>query len=245
MSATERHVLVVGASGGMGRAIAADFIASGASVAAVGRNRAALYELAGGDPRHLAVAGDVLDESGLDSVFDQVADEFGGLDVAVNTVGVLPAPAPVGEIERADLERAMLTNVVGMHAAMRREIELMRPGGSIVNISSNIGPHVTLPGFGAYGASKAALSALTSAAALDHVGDGIRINAISPGPADTAMSYAPGETEADRDARMAALNPSGRVALLAEIVAAVRYLTSPAAAYVVGTDLVVDGGASA
>ncbi|WP_271636472.1 SDR family oxidoreductase [Solicola gregarius] len=139
----------------------------------------------------------------------------------------------------------MLTNVVGVHAAMRHEIALMRKeGGAIVNVSSNIGPHTSRPGFGAYGASKAALSALTRTAALDHAAEGIRINAISPGPSDTSMSYRPGENEADRDARMKELNPSGRVASLSEIVAAVRYLTSADSAYVVGADLVIDGGAS-
>lgn len=230
----------------MGHAIASDLISAGASVALVGRNREALQELAGGDSRHLVLAGDVLNESDVERIFGRIEDEFGGLDTAVNTVGMLPPPAPVADIARSDLERALLTNVVGAHAAMRYEIRLMRKGGgSIVNVSSNLGPHLTRPGFGAYGASKAALSALTRTAALDHAADGIRINAISPGPSDTAMSYRPGESAADRDARMQALNPAGRVASLGEIVAAVRYLTSADAAYHIGTDLVIDGGASA
>ncbi|MDN5851448.1 MAG: SDR family oxidoreductase [Actinomycetia bacterium] len=243
MSVNERRAIVVGASSGMGRAIAADLIASGASVALVGRNSDALEEVAGGDPRHLALVGDVLNQPDVDAVFERVSKEYGGLDIAVNTVGMLPPPTPAADIERADLERTMLTNVVGVHAAMRHEIALMREtGGAIVNVSSNLGPHKSLPGFGAYGASKAALSALTKSAALDHVAEGIRINAISPGPSDTSMSYGPGESEADRAARMKEQNPSGRVASLEEIVAAVGYLTSPDAAYVVGADLVVDGG---
>lgn len=246
MSTSQRRVVVVGASSGMGHAIASDLISTGASVALVSRNHEALQELTDGDSRHLVLGGDVLEESDMERVFARITEEFGGLDVAVNTVGMLPPPAPAADTERADLERAMLTNVVGVHAAMRREIRLMREGGgSIVNVSSNIGPHATLPGFAAYGASKAALSALTKTAALDHAAEGIRINAISPGPSDTTMSYRPGESTADRDARMRHLNPSGRVASLGEIVAAVRYLTSDDAAYIVGTDLVIDGGASA
>lgn len=246
MSENERRAIVVGASSGMGRAIAADLIESGASVALVGRTSDALEEVAGGDPRHLALVGDVLDQSDVDAVFERVSKEYGGLDIAVNTVGILPPLVPVADIERGDLERAMLTNVVGVHAAMRREIALMREaGGAIVNVSSNIGPHASVPGFGAYGASKAALSALTKTAALEHAAEGIRINAISPGPSDTSMSYLPGETEAERAERMKGMNPSGRVASLAEIVAAVGYLTSADSAYVVGADLVIDGGASA
>lgn len=246
MSVRDRRAVVVGASSGMGRAIATNLMSTGASVALVGRNHAALQEVAGSDPRHLVLVGDVLDQSDVDAIFERVSKEYGGLDVAVNTVGMLPPPTPAGDIERADLEQAMLTNVVGVHAAMRHEIALMRQsGGAIVNISSNLGPHKSLAGFGAYGASKAALSALTRSAALDHIAEGIRINAISPGPSDTAMSYAPGESESDRAARMKQQNPSGRVASLAEIVAAVDYLTSPDSAYVVGADLVIDGGASA
>lgn len=246
MSTNERRAVVVGASSGMGRAIAADLIDSGAAVALIGRNRDALEEVSGGDPRHLPLIADVLEQSDVDAVFERVAKEYGGLDVAVNTVGILPPPSPAVDIERADLEQAMLTNVVGVHAAMRHQIALMREsGGSIVNVSSNLGPHKSLPGFGAYGASKAALSALTKSAALDHAAEGIRINAISPGPSDTLMSYQPGETDADRAARMKEQNPSGRVASLPEIVAAVRYLTSDDAAYVVGADLVIDGGVSA
>ena len=245
MSESERRAIVVGASSGMGRAIAADLIASGASVALVGRNGDALREVAGGDPRHFVLVGDLLDQAAVDGMFKQVSEAYGSLDVAVNTAGILPPLAPAADIERVDLERVMLTNVVGVHAAMRHEIALMRSaGGAIVNVSSNLGPHATLAGFGAYGASKAALSVLTKTAALDHAAEGIRINAISPGPSDTQMSYRPGESASDRDARMKDANPSGRVARLDEIVAAVRYLTSPESAYVVGADLVIDGGAS-
>jgi NAD(P)-dependent dehydrogenase (short-subunit alcohol dehydrogenase family) len=115
----------------------------------------------------------------------------------------------------------------------------------IVNTASNLGAHRRQPGLGAYVASKAAVSALTRTAALEYIGEGIRINAISPGPSDTPRSMRPGETEADRAERLKSANPSGRVGALDEIAAAVLYLASPDAAYTVGTDLVVDGGASA
>lgn len=244
---TGHTAVVVGGSGGIGRAVALDLMASGAVVAVIGRDRDALREVTGDESSHLAVEADVTDEAALSAAFERIRDRWKRLDLAVNTVGMLSAPAPAGELSRQDLERTLLTNVVGIHAAMRHEIGLMKPAGrgAIVNLSANIGPHTTRPGFAAYGASKAAVSALTRAAALDHVGDGIRINAISPGPSDTTMSMRPGETPADRDARMAETNPSGRVARLGEIVAAVRFLLSDAAAYAVGTDLVIDGGASA
>jgi NAD(P)-dependent dehydrogenase (short-subunit alcohol dehydrogenase family) len=102
-----------------------------------------------------------------------------------------------------------------------------------------------LPFLGAYAASKAAVSALTRAAAREYIADGIRINAISPGPIDTPMSLRPGETGADRDARLADALPAGRAGTVGEAAAAVLWLASPEAGFTVGHDLVIDGGATA
>jgi NAD(P)-dependent dehydrogenase (short-subunit alcohol dehydrogenase family) len=117
--------------------------------------------------------------------------------------------------------------------------------GAIVNIASNIGAHSRREGFGAYAASKAAVSALTRTAAREYIGDRIRINAVSPGPTDTPMSLRPGETEADRAARLKTALPIGRVGALEEVTAAVLWLASSEAGFTVGHDLVVDGGATA
>ncbi|NEE21374.1 SDR family oxidoreductase, partial [Streptomyces sp. SID7499] len=130
----------------------------------------------------------------------------------------------------------------------RAEIARMREqptGGAIVNIASNLGAHSRIPGVAGYLTSKAAVSALTRAAALDHIADGIRINAVSPGATATTMSLLPGETEAGRAARMKDASPLGRVSSTAEVAAAVLYLASPDAASLVGGDLVIDGGAAA
>ncbi|AKU15163.1 SDR family NAD(P)-dependent oxidoreductase [Luteipulveratus mongoliensis] len=256
---TDRRAVVVGGTKGIGRAVVDDLASSGARVAVVGRDREVLKELE--TAGHLALEADLLDDASVSAAFEEVAASFGGLDIAVNTAGMFPKPGPVGDLDPQVLADALLTNVVGIQRVMRQEIALMgrgldtarlpprlldqRPGGAIVNFSSNIGAHRTQPNLAAYGVSKAAVSALTRAAALDHVKDGIRINAVSPGPSDTTMSIRPGETVEERDARVAQQNPSGRVARLPEIVAAVRYLISDEAAYVVGTDLVIDGGISA
>jgi NAD(P)-dependent dehydrogenase (short-subunit alcohol dehydrogenase family) len=94
----------------------------------------------------------------------------------------------------------------------------------------------------AYAASKAAVSTLTRVAALDHIKDNVRINAVSPGATDTGMSLRPGETDADRAARLATTVPIARVATTDEIVHAVLWLASDESSFVVGHDLVVDGG---
>lgn len=117
-------------------------------------------------------------------------------------------------------------------------------GGAIVNIASTIGLHTRRPGIAAYAASKAAVTALTRAAALDHIADGVRINVVSPGASATAMSLRPGETEAERVQRVKHELPLGRISATEEIAAAVLYLASDDAASVVGTDLVVDSGGS-
>lgn len=238
------RAVVVGGTRGIGRAITRDLLESGAQVAVVGRDEAAGRETVGDRGAGLVLSADVTDDRALAEAFARISEQYGGLDVAVNTVGALPPPGLVTTLDSQALLAAFDVNVVGIHRAMRHEIALMSDGGSIVNVSSIVGPHLTLPGMAAYGATKAALSNLTRAAAREHARDGIRINAVSPGPVDTAMSYLPGEDQPARDARLADQHPLGRVASLDEIVAAVRYLTSGVAGSTIGADLVVDGAGS-
>ncbi|MEU1784650.1 glucose 1-dehydrogenase [Streptomyces sparsogenes] len=246
-----KTALVTGAGSGLGRAIALAFAAEGASVVAAGRTAATLEETveligaAGGTAA--AVVADVTDSGEVRALVQEAVTRFGGLDIAVNNAGILRGTGPVAEVSEEDWEAVQRTNVTGVWLAMKHEIAHMKDhgGGAIVNISSNLGAHRRIPGLAAYIASKAAVSALTRAAALDHVHQGVRINAVSPGAAATSMSLRPGETEAERAERMKAETPLGRVAEVDEVAAAVLYLASPAAGAVVGADLVIDSGASA
>lgn len=248
---TGKTALVTGAGSGLGRAIALAFAAEGASVVAAGRTAATLAETVrliestGG--RAAAVTADVTDSGRLRDLVREAVGRFGGLDIAVNNAGILRGRGPVGEIDEADWDAVLRTNVTGVWLAMKHQIAHMKEngGGVIVNVSSNLGAHLRVPGLGAYSASKAAVSTLTRAAALDHIHQGIRINAVSPGASDGPMSLLPGETEADRAERMKTQTPLGRLAEADEIAAAVLYLASPAAGSVVGTDLVVDSGSAA
>jgi NAD(P)-dependent dehydrogenase (short-subunit alcohol dehydrogenase family) len=243
-----KRVVVVGGGAGLGRAVAHGFAAEGARVGVVGRTpenlRATVAKLQGSG--HVIGEGDVTDAAGITAALAEVTEQLGGLDVAVNTAGIFTN----GTAEDADpdaVARMFETNVLGTWLAMRAEVRLLKAqgGGVVVNFSSNIGAHRVRPQLGAYGASKAAVSAMTRSAALEHIRDGVRICAVSPGPSDTTMSIRPGETVADRDARVAEQNPAGRVARLDEITEATLYLASDAAAYCVGTDLLIDGGAAA
>ncbi|WP_217239842.1 SDR family NAD(P)-dependent oxidoreductase [Streptomyces sp. AC555_RSS877] len=249
---TGRTALATGAGSGIGRAVALAFAAEGANLVVAGRRQepldetVTLIEAAGG--KALAVTADVSRAADAQALVAAAVDHFGSLDVAVNNAGVFRGGAPLADLSEEDWHTQLDTNVTGVFLALRAEIRQMRTqpaGGAIVNIASVFGVHARHPGAAAYAASKAAVSVLTRGAALDHIRDGVRINAVSPGAVDTSMSLGPGETEADRTQRMREAVPLGRVSATEEVAAAVLHLASDAAASTVGTDLVVDSGATA
>ncbi|WIX88680.1 glucose 1-dehydrogenase [Amycolatopsis sp. DG1A-15b] len=241
-------VLVTGGGSGIGRATARAFADEGATVVVAGRDRqrldAAVQEI-GGDAS--AVTVDVTDSADVARMVETVVARHGGLDVAFNNAGILGSPAAAADLGEDDFGAVMGTNVTGTWLCLKHEVAHMRAhgGGAIVNMASNIGAHGRLPNMAAYAASKAAVSALTRTAARDHIADGVRINAVSPGATDTDMSRRPGETDAGRAERLKNAIPLGRVGATAEVAAAVLWLASDEAAFTVGHDLVVDGGATA
>ena len=244
-------VLVTGGGSGIGRAIALAFAREGASVTVVGRRPQPLEEtvalIEGAGLRGAAITADVTIGEEVARAVAGAAGPAGRLDVAVNAAGVGAAGTKVADLDEETWSRVLTANLTGVWMSMKHEIAYMREhgGGAIVNVASSVGAHVRYPGLGAYAASKAAVSALTRTAAREYIGDGIRINAVSPGPTDTPMSLRPGETEADRAARLRTTLPIGRVGALDEVASAVLWLASPEAGFTVGHDLVVDGGATA
>lgn len=244
-----QHVLVVGGGSGLGRAVAIAFAREGAKVALIGRTESTLREtLAALDGEgHAIQTADITNPEGITAAVAELSQKLGGLRIAVNTAGALLQPAPFGDVDPEQAAALIATNVLGTWNAMSAEVQQLRRGngGVIINFSSTIGAHRTMPGFAAYGASKAAVSAMSRAAALDHIREGIRIAVISPGSSDTEMSFRVGETEADRAARVAKTNPLGRIGSLQEIAAATLFLASEDSAFTVGADLVLDGGTSA
>jgi NAD(P)-dependent dehydrogenase (short-subunit alcohol dehydrogenase family) len=174
----------------------------------------------------------------------QVAvDRFGGLDFAFNNAGIEQSPKPAADTPDDEWDRVIAVNLRGVFVCLKYEIPLMleRGGGAIVNTSSGAG----VKGFGngvAYAASKFGVVGLTKSAALDYASANIRINAICPGITDTAMIHrVSGGTQQGREA-MIGQEPIGRMATAEEIAAAVVWICSDAASFMVGHALVIDGG---
>ncbi|GAA1854827.1 SDR family NAD(P)-dependent oxidoreductase [Actinomadura bangladeshensis] len=242
-------VLITGGAGGIGRAIARAFARDGATVVLAGRDATALagaVKEIGPDTADHVVA-DVADPASAARMVETVTGRHGRLHVAVNNAGILGPVGPVADIDHDSWGGVLAVNLTGVFLSMKHEIAHMRAhgGGTIVNVSSNIGAHGRRPGMAAYAASKAGVSTLTRTAALDHIADGVRINAVSPGASDTPMSLLPNESEAGRAARMRTAIPAGRVADTSEVASTVLWLASDASSHVVGHDLVIDGGATA
>jgi NAD(P)-dependent dehydrogenase (short-subunit alcohol dehydrogenase family) len=247
---TDKVAFVTGATSGIGRATALAFAREGASVVAADINAegneatARLITDAGGAA--LAVTCDVTSSDDIAAALDAAVDRFGRLDIAFNNAGIEQPVKPAHEITDDEWDRLIAVNLRGAFVAMKAEIELMlrHGGGAIVNTSSGAGVK-GFAGQAAYAATKHGLIGLTKSAALDYAAQGIRINAVCPGIIDTEMMRRfTGDTDEGR-AAVIAQEPVGRMGRPEEIAAAVLWLCSDAAAFVVGHALAVDGGFTA
>ena len=242
--------LVTGASSGMGLATARAFAAHGAGVALADIDedalRAATDELTAAGHEALGVVCDIADEDQVAALVDRTVATFGRLDMAFNNAGIMIPPSDAADEPADNFDRVNAINLRGVWACMKHELRQMREQGSgaIVNCSS-LGGLVGLPGRASYHASKHGVLGLTKSAALEYAPRGIRINAVCPGTIDTPMvadMLARGELEMAEAIRN---QPIGRLGTADEIAAAVLWLCSAAASFVVGVALPVDGGYTA
>lgn len=237
--------LVTGGSRGMGAAIARALGARGAAVAITYRvsahaARAVLDDLALHEVESFAIAADHGDGDSTARAVAEVIERFGRLDVLVNNAGIFPS-GRIEEMEPEEIDRTLAIHVRAPYRAVQSAIPAMREGGRIISIGSSLAINVPTPGVSLYAASKAALVGLTKALARELGPRGITVNLVNPGSIDTEMNPSDGpQADAERS-----LIPSRRYGRSEEVAETVAFLATPAAAYINGAILAVDGGATA
>ncbi len=242
-------VLITGALSGIGRAAALAFAEEGSRIVVSGRHedpgQALATELRALGAEAEFIRADVRHENELRDLVDRTVARFGRLDAAVNTAGTEGHPGPVTEQSAESYAATFDTNVLGTLLSMKHELRVMEAqgSGSIVNISSTYG-HLGARGASVYAASKHAVEGLTKSAALEAAGSGVRINAVAPGPTETAMLDRFTGT-AERKAGLVAGVPLQRVGEPDEIANAIVFLASSRSSFTTGQVLSVDGGKSA
>jgi len=241
--------LVTGGTSGIGAAAATQFASEGAQVVITGRNEARGAEIASSHENIHFHRVDVTDRSAVDNLNSHIETTFGRLDVVVNSAGVVNA-RPFASMSARHWQEMIDTNLTGAFHVAQSALPLLRrtvanglaATTSIVNVSSLNGLRVD-PGMSAYGSAKAALIALTEGMAIELIESGVRVNCVSPGAIDTPMSSTTAGDERNSAAFTSAI-PAGRYGTAEEIAAAILFIASQEAAFMVGANLVIDGGAS-
>ncbi|KAF8542797.1 hypothetical protein BDD12DRAFT_823460 [Trichophaea hybrida] len=243
---------------GIGRAIALSYVKAGVSkIALIDINSDGLYEVAAKAseiaPHHefqtLVRVVDVSDEAAVDSVINDTVSQFGRLDCAVNCAGVNCTSSLLATTTTSEFDRTNQINYRGVFFALRAQLRVMAAQeprdeergerGSIVNISS-VGGVLSCPGHVAYGASKHAVIGMTKTAAMDYGKDRIRVNAVCPGFIETPLTE---QILANEQLKKFACSVAlRRVAVPEEVADPVLFLTSPAASFITGASLMIDGG---
>jgi len=243
-----KSALVTGASSGIGRATALKFAASGARVALVGRDAAALEgvatEIARAGGEAFAVAADVMKETDAERAVQETAGRFGGLDVLVNAAGGLVS-GTLEETTLAAWDAMMNVNVRAVFHLMQLAVpHLEKVAGNIINVSSVTGLRA-FPGVLAYCVSKAGVDQLTRCAALELAAKSVRVNAVNPGVVRTQVHRRGGMSEEAYAAFLEhsrGTHPLGRVGEAEEVAELILFLASERAAWITGATYSIDGG---
>ena len=239
-----RNALVLGGTSGIGLHIAVGMHEAGGRVAVVGRSpeklNQALGTLKSAGAAPLGWAADVAQADALERVIGEAARAFGAIDVLVNSQGITVLK-PAIEVTRADFAAIVDTNLTSVYFACTRvgRDMLARGSGSIINIAS-LAAHRGMPLASPYTVSKHGVLALTRALAVEWATQGVRVNSISPGFFMTALNR--DKMKPERKAAALRRTPARRFGELDELVGAAVYLASPAAQFVTGQDIAVDGG---
>jgi NAD(P)-dependent dehydrogenase (short-subunit alcohol dehydrogenase family) len=236
--------LVTGGTSGIGAEVARQLAQAGATVAVVGRDEARLASMgqysAPGAAKIHPIEADLTDETACREVAGRTKELFATLDIVVHAAGVF-VPRPFDKTTREDLAQALAANVVGPFTLTQALLPQLRTGSTIIFVSSVAG-HVGLTREAAYSASKAAVEGLTRALAVELADRGIRVNCVAPGFTATPMNEKFRKRDSSLVARAEQATMAGRLGRPEDIAAAVLFLASPAASFIWGAVLPVDGG---
>jgi len=244
-----KRTIVTGAANGIGRAIALRLASEGARVVIADVDeedaRGVADEIDGETLVHKA---DVTRDGDVEALVGRAVSEWGGLDVMVNNAGVGVAGTAITTTEE-EYERVMDVCVRGTFLGMKHAIPAIRDagGGSVINMSS-VAALIGLVDRAVYSAAKGAIYSMTRASAIDHVGEGVRVNCIAPGTVDTpwvARITSGYDDPEEARANMRARQPHGRLVTPEEIAAMAAYLAADESASVIGACMIVDGGVTA
>jgi NAD(P)-dependent dehydrogenase (short-subunit alcohol dehydrogenase family) len=242
---SSRVVAITGAGTGIGRATARAFAAQGAHVIAIGRRTGPLNETAAGHHRITPLAADITADGEPGRIVQAVLETHGRLDVLVNNAGIVHSGA-LGTLTTQTIAPQLATNLIAPILLTQAALPLLgTTRGVIVNVSTSVGQRAW-PGSSVYAATKTALESLTRSWSVELAPRGIRVVAVAPGAIDTPI----GETQGLTPERLAAVRewqvahtPLGRIGRPEEVAWAIAQLAAPAASFITGVILPVDGGA--
>jgi len=244
MKLENKIAVVTGGNSGIGRAIAEEFAREGAQVVVFGRNQETLDETvrALGDG-HVAVRGDIANLEDIDRLLGEVKERYGRIDVLVANAGIAPV-APLDQVDEAAFDQLFGVNVKGLFFTVQKAVPLLAEGASVILNASSV-TYRGMAGLSVYGATKAAVRYFARSLAAELLPRGIRVNALSPGPIETPIFGRMGlgaEQLEEMAAGIQSRVPMGRFGQADEMAKAALFLASSDSSYVVGADLLADGG---